>query len=42
MFLWETVSFPKNGIIKFSQIFRAIISSLIGDIGIESSKKNNR
>jgi len=42
MRLWETALFPKNGVIKFSQTFRAIISSFTLDVGIESSRKNNK
>lgn len=42
MLLWETASFPKNGVTKFPHIFRAIISSIIVDVGTECSKKNNR
>lgn len=40
MLLWEIAFFRKNGVIKFYQIFRAIISSFIVDVGIESSKNN--
>lgn len=41
MLLWKTAAFPQNGIINFSQICRAIISSFIVDVGIEPSKKNS-